>query len=93
MDSRYSSLHTAQYTPRQLKAAEAKLKKLQENNSRLREQLDIRRVPISESAHSLIRYVMSNRDPLLPSVWGPVDKRDNPYQELHKGPCDSCMVL
>jgi hypothetical protein len=28
---------------------------------------------------SLIRYTKTTRDPLVPSVWGPVDKKDDPY--------------
>ena len=28
---------------------------------------------------SLIRYCKTTRDPLVPSVWGPVDKKDDPY--------------
>ncbi|CAI2191563.1 17074_t:CDS:2, partial [Funneliformis geosporum] len=29
--------------------------------------------------YSLIRYCKNTRDFLVPSVWGPVDKRDDPY--------------
>lgn len=71
--------------------AELKLRRLAEHNVRLREDLDRPRVRISEAsagcvrgllssdARRLIRYCKTTKDPLCPSVWGPVDKRDDPY--------------
>jgi guanine nucleotide-binding protein subunit gamma len=67
--------------------SEVKLKKLLEHNNRLQEQLDLPRVPISEASQSLIKFVTTTKDFLLPSIWGPIDKKDDPYAPLSKG-CD-----
>ncbi|KAJ1550735.1 hypothetical protein HK096_005318, partial [Nowakowskiella sp. JEL0078] len=59
MDSRYGNYSGSMspspapiYSQKQLRAAEGKLKKIVEHNLRLREQMDLRRVTVSESAHS-----------------------------------------
>ncbi|TPX42998.1 hypothetical protein SeMB42_g04904 [Synchytrium endobioticum] len=59
--------------------SEIKLKKLLELNQRLKETLDLPRIPVSEASTSLIKYITSTKDFLLPSVWGSVDKKDDPY--------------
>ncbi|KAG9306974.1 hypothetical protein G9A89_000888 [Geosiphon pyriformis] len=59
--------------------SELKLRRLLELNQRLREDLDRPRVMVSEASTSLIRYCKNTRDYLVPSVWGPVDKRDDAY--------------
>ena len=40
---------------------------------------------------SLIRYCKSTKDYLVPSVWGPVDKREDPYAP-HGGGCE-CAIM
>ncbi|TPX30827.1 hypothetical protein SmJEL517_g05693 [Synchytrium microbalum] len=72
--------------------SEIKLKKLVELNQRLKEQLDLNRIPVSEASSSLIKYITSTKDSLLPSVWGPVDKKDDPYA-APSGPCGDCVIF
>ncbi|KAI8800470.1 G-protein gamma-like domain-containing protein [Cladochytrium replicatum] len=72
---------------------EQKLRRLIEHSMRLREQLDIRRITVSEASNSLVTFVTSTPDPLLPSVWGPVDKKDDPFAAPSGGCGDGCMVL
>ncbi|KAI8930175.1 G-protein gamma-like domain-containing protein [Entophlyctis helioformis] len=70
--------------------SELKLRKLMEHTQRLKEQLDLPRIKVSEASQTLIRYVTSTKDFLLPSVWGPVDKKEDPFQ-TSGGAC--CTVL
>ncbi|KAL2913719.1 Guanine nucleotide-binding protein subunit gamma [Polyrhizophydium stewartii] len=70
--------------------SELKLRKLMEHTQRLKEQLDLPRIKVSEASQTLIQYVTTTKDSLLPSVWGPVDKKDDPFQ-TGAGGC--CVVL
>ncbi|KAJ3272867.1 hypothetical protein HDV01_005190 [Terramyces sp. JEL0728] len=58
-----------------------------EHTQRLREQLELPRIKVSEAGQTLIAYVKSTKDALLPSVWGPVDKKDDPFQAQGGGCC------
>ncbi|RHZ80664.1 hypothetical protein Glove_134g197 [Diversispora epigaea] len=71
--------------------SELKLRRLVELNQRLREDLDRSRVRVSEASASLIAYCRGTRDYLVPSVWGPVDKRDDPYAP-NGGNCN-CIIM
>jgi guanine nucleotide-binding protein subunit gamma len=71
--------------------ADLKYRRLQELNSRLKEDLDRPRVRISEAAISLITYCNSTRDFMVPSVWGQVEKREDPYAPQQSGGC--CTVM
>jgi guanine nucleotide-binding protein subunit gamma len=73
--------------------SEQKLKKLLENNQRLRYQLDMPRIPVSEASISLINYVKTTKDYLVPSVWGPVDRKDDPYAPQRTSPCAFCALM
>ncbi|GAB5592154.1 hypothetical protein Unana1_07054 [Umbelopsis nana] len=66
-------------TRRAQNLSEAKLKRIVEYNIRLKQQLDIPRVTISEASKSLISYCKEIRDPLVPSVWGPIPKSEDPF--------------
>jgi len=81
--------------PRQGKQSmsELKLRRLTEHNLRLREDLDRPRVRVSEAAQSLIRYCSQNKDYLVPSVWGPVDKAADPYVQQATGGGGCCTVM
>ncbi|KAK9722729.1 Guanine nucleotide-binding protein subunit gamma [Basidiobolus ranarum] len=72
--------------------SEIKLRKILEHNTRLREQLNVPRATISEAAMSLVKYTKCTRDPMLPSVWGPVEKRDDPYAPNTSSNC-ACSVM
>ena len=39
--------------------------------------------------HSLIKYCSETRDPLVPSVWGKLEDKDNHYKEQKGG----CLIL
>ncbi|KAI9361742.1 G-protein gamma-like domain-containing protein [Pilaira anomala] len=66
-------------TKKSYNISEAKLKRILEYNERLREQLDLPRIPVSEASTSLITYCNSTKDPLIPSIWGPVSKEEDPF--------------
>jgi len=76
---------------KQQSMSEVKLRRLIEYNQRFREDLDRQRVRVSEASTSLIRYCKTTRDHLVPSVWGPVDKREDPYAPSG-GTC-SCTLM
>jgi len=40
---------------------------------------------------SLIQYTKATKDYMVPSVWGPVDKKDDPYAPTTQGGC--CVVM
>ncbi|ORX99059.1 guanine nucleotide-binding protein subunit gamma [Basidiobolus meristosporus CBS 931.73] len=71
---------------------EIKLKKILENNTRLREQLNVPRATVSEASMSLVKFTKCTRDPMLPSVWGPTEKRDDPYAPSTSNNC-VCSVM
>ncbi|KFY07828.1 hypothetical protein V492_06788 [Pseudogymnoascus sp. VKM F-4246] len=67
--------------------ADLKLRRLTELNNRLREDLERDRIPVSRAAKSIIDYTNTTRDFMVPSVWGPVDKKDDPYTPQPSGGC------
>ncbi|KAG0348187.1 hypothetical protein BG005_011689 [Podila minutissima] len=52
--------------------SDQKLKRFLEHNQRLKEQLEMRRISVSEASQSLIQYVSNTRDALIPIVWGTI---------------------
>ncbi|KIK08759.1 hypothetical protein K443DRAFT_672276 [Laccaria amethystina LaAM-08-1] len=70
--------------------SELKLRRLIEHNQRLREDLARPRVRVSEASASLIRYCKTTKDHLVPSVWGPVGRAEDPYGQQTPGKC--CTV-
>ncbi|KAK1922664.1 G-protein gamma subunit [Papiliotrema laurentii] len=68
---------------------ELKLRRLAEHNARLREDLARPRQRVSDASKSLIDYCASKRDPLLPSLWGPLQKGEDPYAPVDQGQCCS----
>ncbi|KAL2863881.1 guanine nucleotide-binding protein subunit gamma [Aspergillus lucknowensis] len=71
--------------------ADLKYRRLTELNARLKEDLDRPRVKVSEAAMSLINYCNNTRDFMVPSVWGQVDKREDPYAPQQTGGC--CIIM
>ncbi|KAI9817796.1 MAG: Guanine nucleotide-binding protein subunit gamma [Pycnora praestabilis] len=71
--------------------ADLKLRRLTELNLRLREDLDRPRVKVSEASMGLIKYTQETRDYMVPSIWGQVDKREDPYAPQQSGGCCSVM--
>ncbi|KAF3064719.1 Guanine nucleotide-binding protein subunit gamma [Daldinia childiae] len=71
--------------------ADLKLRRLTELNSRLREDLERERIPVSQASRSIIAYCNSTRDYMVPSVWGSVPKGEDPYAPPQSGGC--CVVM
>ncbi|KAI0145677.1 GGL domain-containing protein [Hypoxylon sp. NC1633] len=71
--------------------ADLKLRRLTELNSRLREDLERERIPVSQAARSIIAYCNSTRDYMVPSVWGAVPRSEDPYAPQQSGGC--CLVM
>ncbi|KAG2192371.1 G-protein gamma-like domain-containing protein [Mucor mucedo] len=74
-----SNSYTQLSSKKSYNISEAKLKRILEYNERLREQLELPRIPVSEASASLITYCNSTKDPLIPSLWGPVSKEEDPF--------------
>ncbi|APA10605.1 hypothetical protein sscle_06g053750 [Sclerotinia sclerotiorum 1980 UF-70] len=71
--------------------ADLKLRRLTELNNRLREDLERERIPVSQAAKSIIQYTSQTKDFMVPSIWGTVDKKDDPYAPQQSGGC--CLVM
>ncbi|MCJ1409221.1 Guanine nucleotide-binding protein subunit gamma [Ptychographa xylographoides] len=54
--------------------ADLKLRRLNELNMRLKEDLERPRIRVSEASMSLIQYCNSTKDFMVPSLWGQVIK-------------------
>ncbi|BFZ58276.1 Guanine nucleotide-binding protein subunit gamma [Savitreella phatthalungensis] len=74
--------------------SEIKLRRLTELNGRLRDDLERERVPVSEACKALIDYCTNTRDPMIPSVWGPLKPADDPYNtQVQKQAGGFCSCL
>ncbi|KAG2182847.1 hypothetical protein INT44_005828 [Umbelopsis vinacea] len=72
--------------------SEAKLKRIIEYNERQKQQLDIPRIAVSEASKGLISYCKEVHDPLVPSVWGPIPKTEDPFTSSStKSGC--CIIM
>ncbi|SAM03103.1 hypothetical protein [Absidia glauca] len=78
-------------TRRAQNISEAKLRRLLEYNQRLRDQLDVSRITVSEASTGLIEFCKTTKDPMLPSVWGPIDKKEDPFAPPSNGGC--CTIM
>ncbi|OAP63474.1 hypothetical protein AYL99_02701 [Fonsecaea erecta] len=67
--------------------------RLQELNSRLKEDLERPRVKVAEASMSLINYCNQTRDYMVPSVWGQVDRKEDPYNPQSGGSEGCCVVM
>ncbi|KAI8991685.1 G-protein gamma-like domain-containing protein [Mycotypha africana] len=76
MSSNYTQISQQK---RSYNISETKLKRILEYNERLKEQLELQRIPVSEASKSLVDYCNSTKDPLIPSIWGAVSKEDDPF--------------
>ncbi|KAI7832620.1 GGL domain-containing protein [Gamsiella multidivaricata] len=68
--------------------SEVKLRRFLEHNQRLREQLQMPRIRVSEASQSLIGYVTSTGDPLLPMIWG--SSGSDPFVKKSSKCCNIC---
>ncbi|ORY29819.1 G-protein gamma-like domain-containing protein [Naematelia encephala] len=70
---------------------ELKLRRLQEHNHRLREELARPRIMVSAASLNLINYCRVTNDPLLPHIWGPPAKGEDPYAPVEPSKCCNFM--
>ncbi|CAB4396972.1 uncharacterized protein OCT59_023159 [Rhizophagus irregularis] len=73
------------------KNVDYKLQRILDHNQRLREQLDLPRVRVSQASSMLIKYVQSTKDYLVPSVWGPAGPAD-PFVTKGGISCGGCLI-
>ncbi|KAI6246065.1 Guanine nucleotide-binding protein subunit gamma [Erysiphe necator] len=122
MPSGYASREDANHMKKTKQSmADLKLRRLTELNTRLREDLERERIPVSQAAKSILNYtkyviyplksiqviidlhsifpvdpkfinpIISTKDYMVPSIWGSVDKKDDPYTPQQSGGC--CVVM
>ncbi|KAG0370297.1 hypothetical protein BGZ54_006983 [Gamsiella multidivaricata] len=65
--------------------SDVKLKRFLEHNQRLKEQLEMRRITVSEASQSLIKFVTSTKDSLMPNQWG--NASSDPFLKQSSGCC------
>ncbi|KAF9931480.1 hypothetical protein FBU30_010096 [Linnemannia zychae] len=65
--------------------SDVKLKRFLEHNQRLQEQLELRRISVSEASQSLIKFVMGTKDLLIPTLWG--NPPSDPFSKQATGCC------
>ncbi|KAJ2449554.1 plasma membrane localization protein [Coemansia sp. RSA 2336] len=70
--------------------SEHKLRKIIEHNNRLKEQLELPRIPVSQASESLIEFTRTTKDYLIPSQWGPPPH--DPFASQTGGSC-GCSVM
>ncbi|GJF00571.1 G-protein gamma subunit [Phanerochaete sordida] len=78
--------------PHKQSMSELKLRRLEEHNQRLREDLNRPRIKVSEASVSLIKYCKTTKDYLIPSVWGTVSKAEDPYAPQAQEGC-KCTIM
>ncbi|KAK9456541.1 GGL domain-containing protein [Dipodascopsis uninucleata] len=70
---------------------ELKLKRLNDLNGRLKEDLNRSRVRTSEACESIAQYATNTKDFMVPTQWGTIDKNDDPYSPPSESGC--CIIL
>ncbi|KAF9570761.1 hypothetical protein EC968_001411 [Mortierella alpina] len=70
---------------------EMRLQRQLEHNRKLREQYERDRISVSQASVLLIQYCQERRDMFIPTVWGEVDKKDDPFEVKPAG-C-GCSVM
>ncbi|KAI9027531.1 guanine nucleotide binding protein gamma subunit [Phycomyces nitens] len=87
MQTSHSSAAAGQST----NVSASKLDQLLDHNQHLKDQLNVPRTTVSEASARLVDYCNSTKDPLVPSVWGNIDKKDDPYGPTKKSQCCTLM--
>ncbi|KAF9928122.1 hypothetical protein FBU30_002624 [Linnemannia zychae] len=72
-------------------ASEARLQRQLEHNKKLREQFERNRISVSQASILLIQYCQTKRDMLVPTVWGDLDVKDDPFEAKPAG-C-GCSIM
>ncbi|KAG4305404.1 hypothetical protein PORY_000960 [Pneumocystis oryctolagi] len=71
--------------------SELKLRRMTELNVRLKEDLERPRIPVSKACQSLITFTTSTKDAMLPSIWGQMDRRNDPFSPKKTFACFFAM--
>ncbi|KAF9214694.1 hypothetical protein CPB97_009280 [Podila verticillata] len=61
-------------------STEMRLQRQLEHNRKLREQFERDRISASQASILLIQYCQGIKDMFIPTVWGEVDKKDDPFE-------------
>lgn len=93
MPSAYAVKDVGDARSKKQSMADLKLRRLQELNTRLKEDLERPRVKVAEASMSLITYCNGTKDYMVPSVWGQLDRREDPYNPQSSGGSDGCCVV
>ncbi|KAF9906217.1 hypothetical protein EC991_000844 [Linnemannia zychae] len=72
-------------------STEARLQRQLEHNRKLREQFERSRISVSQASILLIQYCQTQRDMLIPTVWGDLDAKDDPFEVKAAGCACSLM--
>ncbi|KAF2838013.1 hypothetical protein M501DRAFT_936829 [Patellaria atrata CBS 101060] len=92
MSTPYEIRSTGDGKSKKQSMAELKLRRLTELNSRLKEDLERRRIPVSEAAYDLINFTDKEpKDWMVPARWGYIDKREDPYAPQQSNGC--CIIM
>src|SRR5436190_15131181 len=89
--------------PNKSAMTELKYRRIVDMNQKLRDDYDRPRCKTSDACNkypivsvlwllmmrSLIQYTKATKDYMVPSVWGTVDKKDDPYAPASQGGCCS----
>ncbi|KAJ1984850.1 hypothetical protein H4R34_000389 [Dimargaris verticillata] len=79
------------YEYEQISMSEARYRRLEIRVERLREQLDLDRIPVSQASLMLIEYTQQTPDAFLPSLWGTM--ADHPFAASTPGSNTCCRLL
>ncbi|KAF9432987.1 hypothetical protein BGZ76_010031 [Entomortierella beljakovae] len=72
-------------------STEMRLQRQLEHNKKLREQYERDRISVSQASISLIQFCQERRDMFIPTVWGDVEKKDDPFESKPAG-C-GCVIM
>eukprot|EP01134_Creolimax_fragrantissima_P006399 CFRG6399T1 len=67
--------------------SDVRIQRLEAANERLRQELELPRIKVSEASEQLKKFCSETKDPLVPSVWGKLDDKENPYAKKSGGTC------
>ncbi|CAO3672628.1 unnamed protein product [Rhizopus stolonifer] len=87
-----TSSYTQNPTKKTHSISKEKLEKILEHNDRLKDQLSLLRIPVSEASLSLIEYCKSTQDPLLPSLKS-TNKLDPFAQATRGNKSNGCCII
>ncbi|KAK9237291.1 GGL domain-containing protein [Lipomyces kononenkoae] len=70
---------------------ELRLKRVRDLCTRLEADLVRPRIRTSEACQSIIQYTKNTKDFMVPSAWGSIDKREDPYNPPSDRGC--CILM